>query len=187
MHAIPTVYAGTRYRSRLEARWAAFFDLAGWHFEYEPCDFKGWIPDFVLFGKKPVYVEVKPVYDFPENIAAEIDKSGCEDEALIVGLTVPLFIREPDEAGQVVTTGPWLGWLREDYGPYGYGWDWGEATPGIWSGTKSSLGFCHRTGSWVDRISGVYNGDDFRTDVQDVINHKWAAAKNLTQWRPNHV
>ena len=28
--AIPTTYAGVRFRSRLEARWAAFFDLCGW-------------------------------------------------------------------------------------------------------------------------------------------------------------
>jgi hypothetical protein len=27
MKAIPTIYQGVEYRSRLEARWAAFFDL----------------------------------------------------------------------------------------------------------------------------------------------------------------
>ena len=27
--AIPTLYRGRQYRSRLEAKWAAFFDLAG--------------------------------------------------------------------------------------------------------------------------------------------------------------
>ena len=32
----PTLYNGRRYRSRLEARWAAFFDLVRWPFEYEP-------------------------------------------------------------------------------------------------------------------------------------------------------
>lgn len=43
---IPTLYRFTLFRSRLEARWAAFADLAGWKWKYEPVDLKGWIPDF---------------------------------------------------------------------------------------------------------------------------------------------
>ena len=59
--AIPTTYGGTRFRSRLEARWAAFFDLVGWKWEYEPVDFDGWCPDFLVHRAVPVYAEVKPV------------------------------------------------------------------------------------------------------------------------------
>ena len=60
-HAIPTEYEGTMYRSRLEARWAAMFDLLCWRVEYEPFDLHGWIPDFVIVGKpQEVYVEIKP-------------------------------------------------------------------------------------------------------------------------------
>lgn len=44
--SIPTRYRNTEFRSRLEARWAAFFDLAGWKWKYEPIDLNGWIPDF---------------------------------------------------------------------------------------------------------------------------------------------
>lgn len=66
MKAIPTTYAGTNFRSRLEARWAAFFDLAGIAWDYEPVDFDGWTPDFVLRLAAPVYVEVKPV-ELAEN------------------------------------------------------------------------------------------------------------------------
>lgn len=44
--AIPTYYQGIRFRSRLEATWAAFFDQAGWEWKYEPIDLDGWIPDF---------------------------------------------------------------------------------------------------------------------------------------------
>lgn len=44
--AHPTEYSGVRFRSRLEARWAAFFDLIGWKWEYEPVDLVGWSPDF---------------------------------------------------------------------------------------------------------------------------------------------
>lgn len=60
--AIPTRYAGVEFRSRLEARWAAFFDLAGWQWEYEPFDLEGWAPDFrlVLPDESEFLVEVKP-------------------------------------------------------------------------------------------------------------------------------
>ena len=60
--AIPTIYAGTRFRSRLEARWAAFFDLCKWRWEYEPPEEDGWIPDFLLIGaSRIVKVEVEPI------------------------------------------------------------------------------------------------------------------------------
>ncbi len=104
MNAIPTTFAGRRYRSRLEARWAAFFTLLEWPFEYEPLDFNGWIPDFVLMGARRVFVEVKPVEIFPENISDEVDRSGCEDEILIVGTTM----LRSDEF-----TLPSIGWLGE--------------------------------------------------------------------------
>lgn len=55
--AIPTMYAGVQFRSRLEARWAAFFDLWGMRWDYEPLDLPGWIPDFVV---DRCLVEVKP-------------------------------------------------------------------------------------------------------------------------------
>jgi len=58
--AHPTVYGAICFRSRLEATWAAFFDLCGWSWAYEPIDLEGWVPDFVLFLARPVYVEVKP-------------------------------------------------------------------------------------------------------------------------------
>ncbi len=43
-----TRYSGVLFRSRLEARWAAYFDLLSWHWEYEPIDLDGWTPDFLL-------------------------------------------------------------------------------------------------------------------------------------------
>lgn len=58
--AHPTLYAGTMFRSRLEATWAAFFDLAGLPWAYEPVDFDGWTPDFAIWLERPIYVEVKP-------------------------------------------------------------------------------------------------------------------------------
>ena len=61
--AIETVYNGYRFRSRLEARWAVFFDAAGIKYEYEPegFDLDGvwYLPDFYLPWFK-CYVEIKP-------------------------------------------------------------------------------------------------------------------------------
>jgi hypothetical protein len=52
VNAIPTRYAGCHFRSRLEARWAVFFDHLGIRWEYEPQGFHGlnfsYLPDFLL-------------------------------------------------------------------------------------------------------------------------------------------
>ena len=61
--AIETVYNGYKFRSRLEARWAVFFDAAGIKYEYEPEGFDlggvWYLPDFYLPWFK-CYVEIKP-------------------------------------------------------------------------------------------------------------------------------
>lgn len=64
--AIETTYAGHQFRSRLEARWAVFFNYLGIEWQYEPqgfviCGPAGrwtYLPDFYL-PKLDVWVEVK--------------------------------------------------------------------------------------------------------------------------------
>ncbi len=62
--AIETRYAGCRFRSRLEARWAVFFDTMGIRWEYEPKGFVTaagpYLPDFRLPDLR-LFVEVKGV------------------------------------------------------------------------------------------------------------------------------
>jgi len=72
MQSIDTFYNGNYFRSRLEARWAVFFDLINCKYEYEPEGFKNgnecYLPDFYLpdtslrgYSKlKGIYVEIKP-------------------------------------------------------------------------------------------------------------------------------
>lgn len=60
---IETIYNGYRFRSRLEARWAVFFDEAGIEYEYEPEGFVlgngvRYLPDFYL-PTLDAYVEIK--------------------------------------------------------------------------------------------------------------------------------
>lgn len=61
--AIETVYRGYRFRSRLEARWAVFFDALGvrWEYEKEGFDFGNgvrYLPDFWLPDLR-MWAEVK--------------------------------------------------------------------------------------------------------------------------------
>lgn len=63
MQPIETRYHGHRFRSRLEARWAVFFDAFGVPWEYEPEGYDlgalgYYLPDFIVAGR--VIVEVKP-------------------------------------------------------------------------------------------------------------------------------
>lgn len=89
----PTKYKHVQFRSRLEARWAAFFDLLEMSWEYEPIDLSGYIPDFILPNfYSPLLIEVKPVLrfeDFSQHIS-KIDASGWEGPVMIVG--AKLFI-----------------------------------------------------------------------------------------------
>lgn len=86
--AVPTVYEGVNFRSRLEARWAAMFDLLGWEWEYEPVELAGYIPDFRLPGVvmperawcragiavEQCLIEIKPIVD-PACFSSAIDKA----------------------------------------------------------------------------------------------------------------
>jgi hypothetical protein len=71
--ALPTRYAGVEFRSRLEARWAAYFNLSRWQWDYEPIDLQGWTPDFTIVTPFcRVFAEVKPV---------DVDAEGKTDPA----------------------------------------------------------------------------------------------------------
>ena len=62
LKAIETCYKGYRFRSRLEARWAVFFDALGleWQYEAEGYDLDGdwYLPDF-YFPKQKWFIEIK--------------------------------------------------------------------------------------------------------------------------------
>jgi hypothetical protein len=80
---IETQYKGYRFRSRLEARWAVFFDALGIRWEYEPegfdLGFCYYLPDFLLYPPEglarvfPEYyqntwIEIKPVEPTPDDV-----------------------------------------------------------------------------------------------------------------------
>jgi hypothetical protein len=88
IQAIETRYKGYRFRSRLEARWAVFFDKLGvrWHYELEGYKLKrfgGYLPDFLIFDNSNLsdFVEIKPVIPSSDEwnkvavLSGELDKS----------------------------------------------------------------------------------------------------------------
>ena len=82
--AIETNYKGHRFRSRLEARWAVFFDKLGWKYRYEhqgyiigySDDTLRWLPDFEVTtpSGQHFYVEVKGDPDFFDTNNMWLDK-----------------------------------------------------------------------------------------------------------------
>ncbi len=91
---IETYYNGYRFRSRLEGRWAVFFDSIGLKFQYES---EGWklpsgiwyLPDFFL-PESRTWAEVKPT----EFTADEIRK--CREVAMGNHRLMLLLVGPPD-------------------------------------------------------------------------------------------
>ncbi len=191
--AHPTTYAGVNFRSRLEARWAAFFDECGWEWEYEPIDLKGWSPDFSIKGHKgDILVEVKPVDFWTGDAVSEAIWSadsasrfarnqgilGCggaidsnfENEILVVG-TSPFPV-------EVVTDCYSIGiFLTCDVlgsavlcTPDGKKWD-----------------FVSDEGTWDKRISGDYSGRGTYSQWVSPrhVKKAWRSAGNKVQYTPS--
>jgi hypothetical protein len=76
MKPIPTTYDGVQFRSRLEARWALFFDQLNILWQYEPFvierNGKEYKPDFIVFNilfKEILLVEIKPLEPNDEYVS----------------------------------------------------------------------------------------------------------------------
>ena len=106
--AIETEYNGYRFRSRLEARWAVFFDAANIKYEYEnegyEVDFGDgetvrYLPDFFLPDFN-IHCEVKPsnekLFEDSGKLGSMVDFCGpMENELMLLG-PIP-FARPEDE------------------------------------------------------------------------------------------
>lgn len=141
-----TLYKGVVYESRLEARWAAFFDNLGWDHDYEPCYFKKWKPDFCIAGAHLVYVEVKPAKEMDKEAISIMEASGCSGEMLFLG-SHPVQIKNHLH----------LGWTNETEA-VGCDYSFRPAAFGRWEAGAGRIGFCHTQATFTDRISGGYDG-----------------------------
>lgn len=157
-----TRYKGALFRSRLEAKWAAFFDHLGFDWQYEPLDLDGWVPDFSLkTATGPLFVEVKPIFDLQEVPKVRT----APGEHLLVG-TAPL--RNKHSAFGDSDRCVQIGWFVN--GSSGISkYDDDAFLCGIAQADHYRIwGIIGDTHSWADRISGLHDGDHFlRAGVDD--------------------
>jgi hypothetical protein len=175
---IPTVYRGVQFRSRIEARWAAFFDKLKWDWECEPIDLSGYIPDFVLaFSYAPLLVEVKNAIDVPAELEQHKPKivlSSWEHEAVIVGARIGF--PSPGEA--------LCGLFGERHrGPGFLEWAWDDARLFRCVACRG-VSVHPANGSWRCRRCGTDDGNR-NVDTLDTaaISEMWNAAGNDVQWK----
>jgi hypothetical protein len=108
--AIDTVYKGYKFRSRLEARWAVFFETAGhtrWLYEDEGYQLEnGWyLPDFRITdpktGRTLMYVEVKPgPKPDPYLLSASNDVAKVRELSQLMRCPVDMVFGDPYEVMQ---------------------------------------------------------------------------------------
>lgn len=102
LQPIETVYNGYRFRSRLEARWAVFFDMLNIGYEYEPEGFDlgtagRYLPDFYLpeVPSGPMFLEIKPTWIALEEQSESRVRALAE--ALGLDRSVGVFVGVPTQ------------------------------------------------------------------------------------------
>lgn len=123
---IETRYAGYRFRSRLEARWAVFFDSMGFEWQYEPqgyvIDGRAYLPDFWISGYgwaevkgDPRGVDWKLWASFADLVRGEVSEEDPEFEHDFILLgPIPGLPR-----GDVRGDGDWV-WTSLTYGDFAF-------------------------------------------------------------------
>ena len=121
---IQTTYQGVKFRSQLEARWAAWFDKNRIQWEYEPTRFQNWLPDFrISLNGETVHAEVKPITEFLPGAADKIDRSEWKGRAMILGKNNDYMWTRKEAGADWERVGPDLPELQEEadqsYGNHG--------------------------------------------------------------------
>lgn len=100
IEARETIYNGIKFRSRLEAKWACFFDLVGWDWQYEPSEINGYNPDFIIKTSSKAYdtnfiiIEVKPsIYLTDAEMKSIINKYQDVQAHLLMLSDMPFWIK----------------------------------------------------------------------------------------------
>ena len=202
MKAKPILYEGINFRSKLEARWYIFMKKLGWNIIYEPEieGINGWIPDFLIIGKKKILVDVKPIdkyeewEDHPDR--PKIENSGVVNlnyEILILGTNLelngdgkmgilyPIDFFYPEGRSDDLATGE-LGELIEK--PI---MNYALAFP-VFNKNNKKYGFLDQNGSWNKgcRITGA-DRIALRDEDKLYINTCWNEAWSKLQWKGKEV
>lgn len=167
--AIETRYAGCRFRSRLEARWAVFFDHLGVAWQYEPQGFvvrgQPYLPDFLL-PECGTWVEVK-------GSEAELDRPLMRAAARQLPLKTPKLQRGPTLLilGPVPESpeGGDLGWI---------GLDWLEVWHGEVRAEGGTFACSVRRGLWECSCGAAYRRDVPEVRKGDLCLHLWQFSRS---------
>ena len=177
---IETEYNGYRFRSRLEARWAVFFDEAGIEYQYEPEGFEldngvRYLPDFYLPWFR-CYVEIKNA-----NLTNEKEEEAkkklenlfvlhgdccvmlCKGDPMDDGIEI--LVNEADEGGgsSELWVQAWFvmgGWYNGGFG--------GKRHIDLvldYNSTKSEIGFYTGDYNPLPCIHPIVYCDDYRSDL----------------------
>lgn len=188
IQAVETVYKGITFRSRLEATWAAMFDLLGWRWEYECDPINGWLPDFIVEAKYPgsyIPVEVKPIFELDYETADKVSKSSRkslhdEPEPLILGLG------PQDDYDTAILRLGWLNQWSETDGGCGVSWEpAGIIMDGGQYSLSTTLDDQYPRKCYISRMTGKRIVDqDVVWCRSSVIMELWGTAKKTVRYRP---
>ncbi|MBC8488477.1 MAG: hypothetical protein H8D45_20815 [Bacteroidetes bacterium] len=152
-------------------RWEKFFKKIGWTYKYRPFNINNWSPTFAIEGtNQTTLVDVRygtSMDDFVEIARDEVYpnvKNTPYEESEVLFLTSAIF-----KSGHSFNDFPVIGWLDDNM----CGID--EA---ILNCYNNCYGFFHTSGSWRDRITGLYDGNHKLSppDKQEVFR-LWNAAE----------
>jgi len=198
MKVKPVIYEGIHFRSKLEARWYIFMKKLGWNIIYEPEieGLNGWLPDFLIIGKKhKILVDVKPI-DKVEEWENHPDKnkilnSGIQNlhdyELMILGTNLQLD--EDDSMG--------IFYIRPNKYEFEYmkSHDLYEDGNLIFSyagnSCSSGIGIMTHYQGWMCRISGeggkTYIFRDNNKEQFKKIDTYWNQAWSILRWKGKEV
>lgn len=189
MRGIPTSFRGINYRSRLEAKWAAFFTSIGWSFTYEPFDTDGYIPDFLIHGDSPLLVEIKPAV-VEADYWQHVDKltrglsTHWSNDILILGAD-PLPCIPSDFDHDLHPTAGILGESMRGHQHADVFPDW-EFYRGSWCECVKCGAYSvfHQQQSYRCRPCGHHDGDHYLGWASRIdLRSSWNDAANSVQWQ----
>lgn len=182
MGAIATTFDGIEYRSRLEARWAAFMRNIEWEHTYEPLDGDGYIPDFIVHGAAPFFVEVKPAVVLAEfqQEQSKVERGLRQFDRDIVIVGVTPFLTSAQGFQSRYQDGVSVGWMLSE----------GDWQPADWVTCLKchAVAMHHTTMSFHCRPCNHYEGKAYAgTPAIDYIQGAWSDACNEVKWRGRSV
>lgn len=187
--ALPAQYAGVTFRSRLEARWAFYFDLIGVEWKYEPEGYAlkagNYCPDFQCWDW---FVEVKPTEFDKKAHAAKL-----AELSRVTGAAVFCVVDDPNINPQQ----EWVNGQENMKGSFSHyafnqkGWKYPYITTDPYRDSLCEA-YAHRARSLRFNRGGIAEVDwELYQARNAVIRHRQEAFRKLAEMadvdRPDHI